>query len=240
MAASVADLAANVIGTSEVPLDGLRANVRTVETNQGNLVADAHLSVARDLAASFGLPEADVALQNGGGMRDDEVLPAGPITELKTFEILPFSNFVSVVPGVSRERFKQIMENAVSRVEFVNGRFAQVAGFSMVYDGAGTPQLIDVNGVITQEGTRVLELVLDDGTPIVTGGVVVPGADLTVAIPSFNAAGGDQYPFGGLPFTNLGLSYQQSLEEYIEGPLGGVVTAADYPAGGEGRITRVN
>jgi 5'-nucleotidase len=81
---------------------------------------------------------------------------------------------------------------------------------------------------------------LEDGTVIVSGGAVLPGPDLTVATISFLAAGGDQYPFGGLPFTNLGLTYQQSLEEYLEGPLGGVVTAADYPAGGEGRITRLN
>ncbi len=238
--AAVADLAANVIGTTEVPLDGIRANVRTVETNQGNLVADAHLTIARNLAASFGIPAADVALQNGGGMRDDEIVPAGPITELKTFEILPFSNFLSVVPGVSRETFKEIMENAVSRVEFTDGRFAQVAGFSIVYDAAETSQEIDENGVITRAGSRVREVVLDDETVIVSGGNVVPGDDLTVATISFLAAGGDQYPFGGLPFTNLGLSYQQSLEEYIEGPLGGVVTTADYPVGGEGRITRLN
>jgi 5'-nucleotidase len=238
--AAVADLAANVIGTTEVPLDGIRANVRTVETNQGNLVADAHLTIARNLAASFGIPAADVALQNGGGMRDDEIVPAGPITELKTFEILPFSNFLSVVPGVSRETFKEIMENAVSRVEFTDGRFAQVAGFSIVYDAAETSQEIDENGVITRVGSRVREVVLDDETVIVSGGNVVPGDDLTVATISFLAAGGDQYPFGGLPFTNLGLSYQQSLEEYIEGPLGGVVTTADYPVGGEGRITRLN
>lgn len=240
VAASVAELAANVIGTTEVPLNGLRAAVRTEETNQGNLVADAHLALARSLAGSFGVPEADVALQNGGGMRDDEILPAGPITELKTFEILPFSNVVSVVPGVSRERFKEILENAVSRVEFTDGRFAQIAGFALVYDAAGTPQLISPEGVITQPGSRVQEVALEDGTLIVSGGAVVPGPDLTVATISFLAAGGDQYPFGGLPFTNLGLTYQQSLEEYLEGPLGGVVTGADYPVGGEGRITRIN
>jgi 5'-nucleotidase len=240
VAASVADLAANVIGTTQVPLDGLRASVRTQETNQGNLVADAHLTLARDLAGSFGVPAPDVALQNGGGMRDDDIVPAGPITELKTFEILPFSNVLSVVPGVSRERFKEILENAVSRVEFNDGRFAQIAGFAMVYDAAGTPQIIDPDGVITQVGSRVRDVVLEDGTVIVSGGAVVGGPDLTVATINFLAAGGDQYPFGGLPFTNLGLTYQQSLEDYIEGPLGGVVTAADYPAGGEGRITRIN
>ena len=55
----------------------------------------------------------------------------------------------------------------------------------------------------------------------------------------FLARGGDQDPFGGVPFTTLGISYQQVLRNHLTGPLGGVVTAAQYPAGGEGPITTV-
>jgi 2',3'-cyclic-nucleotide 2'-phosphodiesterase (5'-nucleotidase family) len=238
--AYVAALAQNVIAQTEVPLDGLRTSVRTTETNEGNLVADALLSEATRLAPGFGAPAPDVALQNGGGMRDDEVVPPGPITELKTFDILPFSNFVAVVPEVPRETFKELLENAVSRVEAVDGRFAQVAGFRFTYDPAGQAQVIDpVTGAITTPGTRVQDVTLDDGTVIVAGGQVQPGAALDVATIDFLARGGDQYPFGGAPFTTLGISYQQALRNYLTGPLGGVVTAAQYPAGGEGRITAV-
>jgi 5'-nucleotidase len=144
------------------------------------------------------------------------------------------------VEDVTRERFKQILENAVSRVEFTDGRFAQVAGFTFEYDPNGQAQIIDTEtGVITQEGTRVLSATLDGGEPIVTAGQVVPGPALNVALNSFSAAGGDQYPVGDLPSTNLGVTYQQVLERFIEDPifLDGLVTAADYPAGGEGRIT---
>jgi 5'-nucleotidase len=238
VAAYVAALAQNVIAQTEVSLDGLRTSVRTQETNEGNLVADALLSEATRLAPSFGAPAPDVALQNGGGMRDDEVVPPGPITELKTFDILPFSNFVAVVPEVPRETFKELLENAVSRVEAVDGRFAQVAGFRFTYDPAGQAQVIDpVTGAITIPGTRVREATLDDGTVLVAAGQVQPGAALNVATIDFLARGGDQYPFGGAPFTTLGVSYQQALRNYLTGPLGGVVTAAQYPAGGEGRIT---
>ena len=238
--AYLAGLAENVIAQTEVPLDGLRTSVRTTETNEGNLVADALLSEATRLAPDFGAPAPDVALQNGGGMRDDEVVPPGPITELKTFDILPFSNFVAVVPEVSRETFKELLENAVSRVEAVDGRFAQIAGFRFTYDPAGQAQVIDpVTGAITTPGTRVQDVTLDDGTVIVAGGQVQAGAALNVATIDFLARGGDQYPFGGLPFTTLGVSYQQALRNYLTGPLGGVVTAAQYPAGGEGRITTV-
>jgi 5'-nucleotidase len=180
-----------------------------------------------------------VGLQNGGGIRNDSVVAAGNLTELDTFSMVPFPNFVSVVENVPREQFKEILENAVSRVEFGDGRFAQIAGFRFTWDPAGTPQLLDDMGNVTQAGTRVREVTLDDGTAIVTGGAVVAGADLTVATIDFLAKSGDQYPYRGAPFVTLGATYQQALSNYIQDGLGGSITAADYPEGGEGRITRL-
>jgi 5'-nucleotidase len=180
-----------------------------------------------------------VGLQNGGGIRNDSVVAAGNLTELDTFSMVPFPNFVSVVENVPREQFKEILENAVSRVEFGDGRFAQIAGFRFTWDPAGTPQLLDDMGNVTQAGTRVREVTLDDGTAIVTGGAVVAGADLTVATIDFLAKSGDQYPYRGAPFVTLGATSQQALSNYIQDGLGGSITAADYPEGGEGRITRL-
>lgn len=237
VAASVAALAAEVIGTSEVDLDGTRTGVRTTETNLGNLVADSLLVRATALAPEFGAPAPDVSLQNGGGIRNDAVIPAGPITELDTFDILPFSNFVSVVPEVPRAQFKEILENAVAGVERTSGAFAQIGGFSFTYDPAGTAQVLAPDGTVVTAGTRVLDVSLDDGTVLVAGGAVVDGAPLNVATIDFLARGGDGYPFRGLPFTTLGDSYQQALSDYISEDLGGLISAADYPEGGEGRIT---
>lgn len=234
----VADLAANIIGVSEVALEGRRnPGVRTMETNEGNLLADALMWTADELADEFGQPAPDVALQNGGGIRNNSLIPAGDISELTTFEIAPFSNFVSIVPDIPREQFKEIMENAVSQVENASGRFAQISGFTMVYDPNGTPQEVDDDGNVLQTGSRVLEIVLDDGTVIVTGGAVVAGDALTIATIDFLANGGDQYPYRDAPFTRVGVTYQQALANYIVGPLGGVISAADYPEGGEGRIS---
>jgi 5'-nucleotidase len=235
--AAVAELIETVIGTSEVALDGVRNTVRTKETNEGNLIADALKWQAAQLAAGYGVPEPDVALQNGGGIRNNTILPAGDITVLDTFHMVPFPNFVTIVPGIPRVQFKEIMENAVSRVEFGSGRFAQISGFTMVYDPTGTDQELDADGNVVTPGTRVQEIVLNDGTPIVGGGAVIPGAGLTVATIDFLARGGDQYPYRGAPFTLLGTSYQQALANYIADGLGGLITAAQYPEGGEGRIT---
>jgi 5'-nucleotidase len=70
---------------------------------------------------------------------------------------------------------------------------------------------------------------------------VVSGApSVNVATIDFLARGGDQYPFRGKPFTTLGVTYFQAVLDYLIEDLGGTVTAADYPEGGEGRITRLN
>jgi 5'-nucleotidase len=62
---------------------------------------------------------------------------------------------------------------------------------------------------------------------------------LNVATIDFLARGGDEYPYRGASFTTLGASYQQALASYIEDALSGLITAADYPTGGEGRITEL-
>lgn len=236
--AGLQELAETVVGTTEVGLDGIRSNIRTRETNLGNLIADAFLQQATELAPAFGAPAPDVALANGGGIRNDDVRGPGEITALDTFDILPFSNILTVVPQIPREQFKDILENAVSLVENTNGRFAQIAGFSFTWDPAATPSDIE-DGEIVVEGERVVDVVLDDGTVIVENGAVVPGDALNIAIVDFLARGGDEYPFDGAPFTNLGVSYQQALRNFIEGPLAGQITAADYPEGGEGRIVEI-
>jgi 5'-nucleotidase len=37
----------------------------------------------------------------------------------------------------------------------------------------------------------------------------------------------------------VGFTYQQALSNYIQDGLGGLISAADYPEGGEGRITEL-
>ena len=99
--------------------------------------------------------------------------------------------------------------------------------------------MLDLDGNVIVPGTRVLEMALDDGTQIVTGGVVVGGDPITIAIVDFSAKGGDQYPFRGAAFTTIGVTYQQALSNYIQMGIGGTITAAQYPEGGDGRIVEL-
>jgi 2',3'-cyclic-nucleotide 2'-phosphodiesterase (5'-nucleotidase family) len=236
---AVAGLGAKVVGRSEIPLNGVREDLRSVETNEGNLIADAILWEAAKLAEEYGAQRPDVAFLNGGGIRNNSVIPPGDITELDTFSILPFSNFVTIVQHVPRGRFKEVLENAVCRVEEKDGRFAQIAGFRMSWDPAGRPQATDDKGNIVQTGRRVMDVILNNGTVIVSTGNVVQGPDLDIATIDFLARGGDQYPYLDSDFITLGVTYQQALANYIRHHLGGIVTAARYPAVGDGRIGRL-
>ena len=73
-----------IVTKTDVYLDGVRENVRTKETNLGNLSADA----AR---AATG---ADIAFVNGGGIRED--IQIGDITKGKVAAIFPFGNTIQV------------------------------------------------------------------------------------------------------------------------------------------------
>lgn len=240
--AFVAGLAANVIATSEVALDGQRNSVRSIETNEGDLIADAFLWKATQVYTDYGAPAPDIAMCNGGGIRNNSVITAGDITELDTFDMLPFSNFLTIVPDVTPADFEALLENAVFALDTDgnptgsgSGRFAQIAGFSFTFVPHLTP------------GNRVLSATLGDGTVMIQNGEIAPTArDVNVAIVDFLARGGDEY-FGGPPgrdeFFNLGTSYQQALADYIQAPtatggLSGTISAAQYPEGGEGRTVR--
>ena len=238
LAAAVAEVDADVIGQSEVDLDGRRAMVRTGSTNQGNLHADALRATATNLAEDFGTPVPDAAVQNGGGIRNDAVIPAGEITTGDTWDIAPFGNF-AVVGEISRETFHVLLERAVDRIPGAGGQFPQVSGFTFTYDPSAPARETDRAGdcsLIGNPGSRIREVTLDDGTAIVRDGAVVPGDPVVLATIDFLANGGDCYPLAGIEFTKLGVSYQQALADYIAEDLGGTITAADYPAGGDNRI----
>jgi 5'-nucleotidase len=240
--------------------------VRTGETNAGNLTADAFLATYDALAADFGLPPRDaanpvIAVQNGGGIRQNggNFIPAdgvapGPISRVDTQNMLAFlTNLVTVVSEVSPEDVKEIFERSASGLPGAAGQFLQVGGMMVVYDVAGTAQQIDLasGGDVIVPGSRVVDVLLDDGTFIVRNGAVEPGApNVRIVTNSFTADGGDAFAaFRDNPNKlQLGLSYEQSLVDYLAtfpstGLLGlPTVDAADprYQPDGEGRITIVS
>lgn len=231
-----------VVAETEVPLNSRRGVVddnvpptvvetpgeRVSETNLGNLAADALLWQATELATEFGTPVPDVAFQNGGGIRQPDALlfpaatPGSPedVTRLDINNQFPFPNFVSVLPDVPLSQIKVILENAVSRVENVDGRFAQVAGLTFHWDSTGTSNV-----------DRVTEIAIGGDTVFDSTGWLVDENTTTVNVATidFLATGGDGYDFGGPSFERLGVTYEQAVLNYLSDELGGVITEAQYP-----------
>lgn len=110
-----------VIGQTDVVLNGEREDIRTSETNLGNLVADAMLSVTG----------ADFALTNGGGIR--ATIDQGNITKGDVITVLPFGNFIQT-KEVQGSDIKVALENGVSAYPETKGAFPQVAGMTYKID----------------------------------------------------------------------------------------------------------
>jgi 2',3'-cyclic-nucleotide 2'-phosphodiesterase (5'-nucleotidase family) len=152
------------IGKTSVELDSRRSAVRTGETNFGNLIADA-------IRASVG---ADVGLTNGGGIRGDRTYePGTTLTRKDILTELPFGN-LNLLIELSGADLLAALENGVSEVENVAGRFPQVSGLSFVYDPAAG------------KGQRIVEV-------MVGGAPLDPAKRYTVATNDYMQSGGDGY-----------------------------------------------
>ncbi len=106
------------IGETEVDLDG--ENVRKMETNLGNFIAD----IMRRTSG------ADVTLINGGGIRTS--IKKGEMRVRDIYSVLPFDNYIVAIKVAGRQ-IKEALEHGVSAVEDEEGRFPQVSGLSFKY-----------------------------------------------------------------------------------------------------------
>jgi 5'-nucleotidase len=152
---------ATEIGRTSVPLEARRAPLRTTETNLGDFIADA-------MRARL---SADVALVNGGGVRTDRVIPAGPLTRRDVLGLLPFTNVVMKLE-ITGARLREALEQGLSRVEREGGGFLHVSGLRLAYD----PRL--------PTGRRVLAVEI-------AGAALDPARTYTAAVVDWIARGGD-------------------------------------------------
>ncbi len=113
------------VGRSSVALDARSAVGRTQETNVGDLITDAFRAGTK----------ADVGLMNGGSIRADEIIAAGPLTKRDVLSILPFKNKVVKVE-LSGATLRQVLEHGVARSaeDAEPGRFPQVSGVKFSFD----------------------------------------------------------------------------------------------------------
>ena len=120
MGAPIEEMKKKVVAKAASDIDGDRANCRVRECQMGNLVADAML----ERVSSQGV---EIAIQNGGGLRAS--IGSGNVTMGDVLTVLPFQNTLSTFE-VTGETIIAALENGVSQMEEVKGRFPQVAGLS--------------------------------------------------------------------------------------------------------------
>jgi len=115
-----------VVAETTAAIDGDKNTCRTMECEMGTLLADAMLARVKGQGI-------EIALQNGGGVRSS--IDAGPVTMGEVLTVLPFQNTLSTfyVPGST---IVEALENGVSQLTDVAGRFLQVAGLTYAYDGS--------------------------------------------------------------------------------------------------------
>jgi 2',3'-cyclic-nucleotide 2'-phosphodiesterase (5'-nucleotidase family) len=207
--ARIVELDSTYFGVTEVYLDGRRGQVRSEETNLGNLTADANLAIARAADAMV-----QVSLKNGGGIRDaigrvetpaggtaprflppagNDLTgkPAGGISQLDIQDTLRFNNGLALIT-LTPDQLLQVLEHAVAATEpgATPGQFPQVAGLAFSFD-PGRPA-----------GARVRSAALIDGDGTPTRALVANGSVSTeapeairVVTLGFLAGGGDGYPY---------------------------------------------
>jgi 2',3'-cyclic-nucleotide 2'-phosphodiesterase (5'-nucleotidase family)/predicted AlkP superfamily phosphohydrolase/phosphomutase len=194
---------------------------RTCESLVGNVVADS-------MRTAYGV---DFAITNSGGLRADLTCPTTnnpddfcpaytpppyPITRGQVLTVLPFGNIV-VTLQINGAELKTMLENGVSAMPAVNGRFPQVSGLCFTYNINATA------------GSRVTGAVRQAADDTCTG----PPLDLTaastyrIAENDFMVSGGDGYPNFSSRATSRDIM-DQVLADYIAAntPISPVVRAA--------------
>ncbi|MEO1768444.1 5'-nucleotidase C-terminal domain-containing protein [Candidatus Enterococcus ferrettii] len=121
-----------LIPNNTIFFNGQRENVRTRETNLGNLIGDAMWAYGQE---GFSEPT-DFAMMNGGGIREN--IEAGPITRGDIIAVLPFGNSISQIK-VKGSQIKEMFEYSV------RSEAQKDAGGNVITDEAGQP-LLGANG----------------------------------------------------------------------------------------------
>ncbi|BAZ89434.1 5'-Nucleotidase domain protein [Raphidiopsis curvata NIES-932] len=200
-----------IVGKASVFLNGTREDVRTQETNFGNLTADANLWYAKQID-----PSVVISLKNGGGIRDnigrigtgagaigkDDVvkLPTQPnplapnkkegdVSQLDIENSLRFNNDLSLIT-VTAQQLHYIIEHAVAGTApgTTPGQFPQISGLNFSFDPTKTSiQFNSTTGKVSRQGERVrnLAVVKEDGSLvdiIVKDGVLVGDANRSFRI----------------------------------------------------------
>ncbi|KIC17690.1 bifunctional metallophosphatase/5'-nucleotidase [Leisingera sp. ANG-Vp] len=156
-----------VVAETAAPIEGDRSVCRVQECEMGNLVADAMLDRVKDQGVT-------IAIANSGGIRAS--LDAGEVTMGEVLTILPFQNTLSTFE-ITGEVLVEALENGVSQVEDIKGRFPQVAGMKFTWDASVAPNAGRVREVMVADGGGFVPIDPQKTYLVVTNDYVRNGGD---------------------------------------------------------------
>lgn len=168
-AAPLEEIRQRVVAQAAAAIEGDRKICRVQECAMGNLVVDAMLARVKDQGIS-------IKIANSGGLRAS--IDVGDVTMGEVLTVLPFQNTLSTFE-VTGETVIAALENGVSQVEEVKGRFPQVAGLKFSWDALVAPN----------EGRIILVEVMKDGA----WAPIDPDAVYGLVSNNYLRGGGDGY-----------------------------------------------
>jgi 5'-nucleotidase len=142
-----------VIGIAEIPLNGEREDIRSKETNLGNLIAD----VMRQTGNT------DIAFVNAGGIRAS--IDKGDITIEEVLTVLPYGNHL-VTMSLSGSDIMNIL-NHLAKTEPGSGGFLQLSGIKVTIE----------NNTVTSLGVGGKQLDLETSYTVTTNDFLSAGGD---------------------------------------------------------------
>lgn len=217
----------NIFGKTAVFLEGRRAQVRTQETNFGNLSAQANLEYAR-----IADPTVKVSIKNGGGIRSaiGEVYAvgsnvtltpptansaagknAGDISQLDIEGALRFNNKLSVLT-LTATNLKKILEHGVAATSSnaTPGQFPQVAGLKFSFDANSSANNKVKNIALIDSLGNITEIIAANGQ--IVGN---PNRTFRIVTLDFLAGGGDNYPFNTLATNRMNLDTTTAIKNAV-------------------------
>ncbi|EAQ64980.1 2'3'-cyclic-nucleotide 2'-phosphodiesterase [Marinomonas sp. MED121] len=151
------------LGVLVKPLSSIRSHIRTQEAAIGNLFADS----MREYTS------ADLAIINSGSIRGYQEYSVGQTVKRADINReLPFGDHIFTIK-VNKDEILAMMENSLSQVEDLSGRFLQISGFKVSYDLSRDPF------------DRVLEISVDDRP--------LENRDYSLVLSGYLLKGGDEY-----------------------------------------------
>lgn len=112
---------AQVVAKSSVELNGVKQDVRTSETNMGDLIADAYRIVMG----------ADIGMMNGGGIRAS--IGTGDVKIDDILAVMTFGN-MATVKKLTGQQIKDCLEMGVAAYPEASGGFTHVSGMTYCVD----------------------------------------------------------------------------------------------------------